>query len=225
MMTREEDLLARYGVREERLLTSATVVTAVRTVASTAVAAGAAAQQDLTLLVVALGIYWIGDILDGAVARWRDCETRIGAVLDIFSDRLNATTFYVGFAFLSPELAPAIFVYLAAFVVVDCFLSIAFLAWPIRSPNYFFCVDATIWKWNWSKPAKAINSGLFAILLLVTGWMWVGLLIASALLVLKCVSLGRLMRLGLPIPDNGLPIQAGRLPGDPSPGPLEGPVS
>ena len=37
-------------------------------------------------------------------------------------------------------------------------------------------------------------------LLLVTGWMWVGLAIASALLVLKCVSLHRLVRIGLPIP-------------------------
>ena len=80
------------------------------------------------------------------------------------------------------------------------FLSIAFLAWPLRSPNYFFVVDRPIWLWNWSKPAKAINSALFAVLLLVTGWMWVGLAVATALLVLKCVSLGRLMRIGLPVP-------------------------
>ena len=190
----------RYGVREERLLTGATVITAVRTVASVVLAAVAAQQQSLTLLVVALGVYWVGDMLDGFYARVRDCETRIGAVLDIMCDRLNAAAFYIGLAWLQPDLSPAIFVYLAEFMVVDCFLSIAFLAWPIRSPNYFFVVDRTIWLWNWSKPAKAVNSALFAVLLLVTGWMWVGLVIASVLLVLKCVSLHRLARIGLPVP-------------------------
>ncbi|GIM66826.1 hypothetical protein Pve01_88490 [Planomonospora venezuelensis] len=190
----------RYGVREERLLTGATVITAVRTVASVVLAAMAAHQQSLTMLVVALGVYWVGDMLDGFYARVRDCETRIGAVLDVICDRFNAAAFYIGLAWLQPDLSPAIFVYLAEFMVVDFFLSIAFLAWPIRSPNYFFVVDRPIWLWNWSKPAKAVNSALFAVLLLVTGWMWVGLAIASALLVLKCVSLRRLVQIGLPVP-------------------------
>lgn len=190
----------RYGVRDERLLTGATVITAIRTIASVVLAAVAASEESLTLLVVALVVYWIGDMLDGFYARVRDCETRIGAVLDIMCDRLNAAAFYIGLAWLQPDLSPAIFVYLAEFMVVDCFLSIAFLAWPVRSPNYFFVVDRPIWLWNWSKPAKAINSALFAVLLLVTGWMWVGLVIASALLVLKCVSLRRLVRIGIPIP-------------------------
>ena len=196
----EADPGDRYGVRDERLLTGATVITAVRTVVSVVLAAAAAYEQDLTLLVVALGVYWVGDMLDGLYARVRDCETRIGAVLDIMCDRLNAAAFYIGLAWLQPDLSPAIFVYLAEFMVIDCFLSIAFLAWPIRSPNYFFVVDRTIWLWNWSKPAKAVNSALFAVLLLVTGWMWVGLVIATALLVLKCVSLRRLAQIGLPVP-------------------------
>jgi CDP-diacylglycerol--glycerol-3-phosphate 3-phosphatidyltransferase len=191
----------RYGVRDERLLTGATAITAVRTVASVVLAALAAHEQSLTLLVVALVVYWVGDMLDGFYARVRDCETRIGAVLDIMCDRLNAAAFYIGLAWLQPDLSPAIFVYLAEFMVVDCFLSIAFLAWPVRSPNYFFVVDRPLWLWNWSKPAKALNSALFAVLLLVTGWMWLGLVIASALLVLKCVSLHRLAAIGLPVPE------------------------
>ena len=190
----------RYGVREERLLTGATVITAVRTVASVVLAATAAHQESLTLLVVALVVYWVGDMLDGFYARVRDCETRIGAVLDIMCDRLNAAAFYIGLAWLQPDLSPAIFVYLAEFMVVDCFLSIAFLAWPVRSPNYFFVIDRTLWLWNWSKPGKAVNSSLFAVLLLVTGWVWVGVAIASALLVMKSVSLVRLGRIGLPVP-------------------------
>ena len=185
----------------ERLWTSATVVTFVRTVVSVALAAWAAYDGDLTLLVVALVVYWIGDMLDGFVARVRDEETRIGAVMDIFCDRFCAAAFYIGLAWLEPHLSPAIFVYLAEFMVIDCFISIAFLAWPIRSPNYFYEIDRRIWLWNWSKPGKATNSALFAVLLLVTGWMWLGLAIATALLVLKCVSLGWLMRLRLPVPE------------------------
>ena len=185
----------------ERLWTSATVVTFVRTAISVTLAAWAAYDGDLTLLVVALAVYWVGDMLDGFVARVRDEETRIGAVMDIFSDRFCAAAFYIGLAWLEPHLSPAIFVYLAEFMVIDCFLSIAFLAWPIRSPNYFYEVDRRLWLWNWSKPGKATNSALFAVLLLVTGWMWLGLAIATALLVLKCVSLGWLMKLRLPVPE------------------------
>lgn len=196
----EQVTLADVGILHERLWTGATVITAVRTIASAGVSAWAAHERSLTLLVIALGIYWAGDILDGTWARLRGCETRIGAVLDIFSDRFNAGAFYLGLAWLQPELSPAIFLYLAEFMVVDTFLSIAFLAWPIRSPNYFYVVDRTIWRWNWSPPAKAVNSALFAVLLLVTGWMWLGLAIASALLVLKGWSTVRLLRIGLPVP-------------------------
>ena len=191
---------ADVGILHEHLWTGATVITAVRTVGSAAVAAWGALESSLTLLVVALAIYWVGDVLDGTWARLRGCETRIGAVLDIFSDRFNAGAFYVGLAWLQPDLAPAVFVYLAEFMVVDTFLSIAFLAWPIRSPNYFYVIDRTIWLWNWSKPAKAVNSALFAVLLLVTSWMWLGLAIAGALLALKCWSVARLLRIGLPVP-------------------------
>ena len=184
----------------ERVLTPATLVTGVRTVAAVALAGAAAYQESLTLLVVSLVVYWVGDMLDGGVARLLGCETRIGAALDILSDRFCAAAFYIGLIWLQPEFAPAVLVYLAEFMVVDCFLSLAYLAWPIRSPNYFFVVDRQLWLWNWSKPGKAVNSAAFAVLLLVTGWVWVGLAVATALLVLKAVSLARLARIGLPVP-------------------------
>ena len=185
---------------KERLGTSANVVTLVRTVASVVLAGLAIDRSSLTLLVVALAVYWAGDSLDGIVARIRGCETRMGAVLDILSDRFCAAAFYFGLAWLQPEHVLPVLVYLAEFMVVDCFLSLAFLAWPVRSPNYFFVVDRTIWLWNWSKPAKAANSAIFAVILLVTGMPLLGLVIASALLVLKCLSLVRLARIGLPVP-------------------------
>lgn len=187
-------------VDAERVGTSATAVTAVRTVASVALAGAAAYEESLELLVAALVVYWIGDMLDGFVARVRGCETRIGATLDILCDRFCAAAFYIGLIWLEPEFAPAVLIYLAEFMVVDCFLSLAFLAWPVRSPNYFFVVDRTLWLWNWSKPGKAVNSAAFAVLLLVTGNAVVGLVVATGLLALKSASLVRLMRLGLPVP-------------------------
>src|SRR3954467_926143 len=187
-------------VEAERVGTPATVVTGVRTVVAVALAGIAAPEQSLKLLVAALVVYWLGDMLDGFVARVLGCETRMGAALDILCDRFCAAAFYIGLMWLKPEFAPAVLLYLAEFMVVDCFLSLAFLAWPVRSPNYFFVIDRPLWLWNWSKPGKAVNSSLFAVLLLVTGWVWLGVAIATALLVMKSVSLGRLGRLGMPIP-------------------------
>jgi CDP-diacylglycerol---glycerol-3-phosphate 3-phosphatidyltransferase len=190
--------LARPG--RETLYNAANAVTLVRTVAAVVVALVAAERGSLTLLLVSLAIYWVGDIADGTVARMTDHETRIGAVLDILSDRFSAAAFYVGLAWLEPGLWPAVGIYLAEFMVVDAFISLAFLAWPLVSPNYFYLVDRRLWLWNWSKPGKAVNSAAFAVLLVVTEHVWVGVLVASALLALKVASLVRLARLGLPVP-------------------------
>src|SRR4051812_1302394 len=183
---------------KERIGTSATVITFVRTVVSVVLSGVAASQHSLTLLVVALVVYWAGDSLDGFVARIRGCETRTGAALDILSDRFCAAAFYVGLVWLHHGYALPVFLYLAEYMVIDCFLSLSFLSWPIRSPNYFYVIDRKIWQLNWSHPGKAINSSLFAVLLLVTGWTWVAAAIAIALISLKVWSLVRVTRIGLP---------------------------
>ena len=196
----------------ERLLTGATVITFVRTIATLVLSMWGAYDESLTLLVTGLVVYWVGDTLDGEWARRFDCETRIGGLIDMVSDRLSCGAFYVGLAWLQPApfffsdepmelIAIPIAVYLFEFMVIDMYLSLAFLAWPIRSPNYFYVVDRRIYVWNWSRLGKAANSGLFAVLLLATGWWWLGLIIAIALLVLKLVSLRWLLELGLPVPE------------------------
>lgn len=197
-MTPEE----RFGAdpSTERLWTLATVVTFVRTIASLAVAALGIVRGDEHLLWAAIGVYWVGDILDGAVARHLRCETRIGAVLDILCDRVNCAPVYLGLAWLHHDFVVPIFVYLFQFMTIDAFLSLAFLAWWVRSPNYFFEIDRTIFVWNWSKAAKAVNSSAVVILMVATGSMWVGLVIAVALVALKVVSLRRLLDIGLPMP-------------------------
>ncbi len=188
----------------ERFWTGATVITLVRTVASFVLCLVGLWQEELTWLVAGLAVYWLGDMADGAYARLRDCETRIGGVVDMLCDRINCAAFYLCFAALQHEMILPVAVYLFEFMVIDFFLSLAFLAWPIRSPNYFYEIDQRIYTWNWSKPAKAVNSSLFAVLLLVTGWWWLGLVIATGLLVLKCVSLRWLLQLGLPVPERSV---------------------
>lgn len=184
----------------ERLLTGATVITLVRTVISSAVMLFAAHDRNMTMLLVGLGLYWAGDILDGFVARSTDTETRWGAILDIVSDRFCAATYYVAFVWLVPHMWWPVGIFLFEFMVIDAVLSLAFLAWPLTSPNYFYLVDRRIWKWNWSKPGKAVNSAGVAIILELTRNVWVGAAIAIALLALKIVSFVWLAKLGLPMP-------------------------
>lgn len=184
----------------ETVLTWPTAITFARTIATLVLGLLGAQQQSLTLLLWALGVYWVGDMADGAVARLTDRETRTGATLDIMCDRISAGVFYVGFAWYDPTMVVPVGIYLAEFMVIDMFLSLAFLAWPVSSPNYFYLVDRRIWLWNWSKPGKALNSALFAVLMVWTRDPWLAGLIACALLVLKIMSMVWLARLGLPVP-------------------------
>jgi CDP-diacylglycerol---glycerol-3-phosphate 3-phosphatidyltransferase len=184
----------------ERLFTPATIITFLRTALTAVLMAWGIHENSLTWLVVGLVTFWVGDSLDGQVARRGHCESRIGAVIDIMSDRFSAAAFYLGLAWLHHEYVAPVLIYLAEYMVVDCFLSIAFLAWPVRSPNYFYVIDRKLWLLNWSHPGKATNSGLFAILLLATRLPWLGVVVASALLVFKCTSLAKVLRLGLPVP-------------------------
>ncbi len=203
----------------ERFLTPATIITFIRTTATVVIIGfglhegiphnGEFWSPALKLMTVALVVYWAGDSLDGQVARRMHHETRIGAVLDIMSDRMCAAAFYFGLAWLHPQFTVPVLLYLAEFMVIDCFLSIAFLAWRIRSPNYFYVIDQTIYRLNWSHPAKAVNSALFAVFLLVTRMPWLGGIIAGGLLVFKIVMLIRLAKIGLPIPTATGPV-AGR---------------
>jgi CDP-diacylglycerol---glycerol-3-phosphate 3-phosphatidyltransferase len=188
-------------VDEERVFTLPTVITFVRTGATLLLALWGAHSSSLTLLLWALGVYWLGDMADGAVARVMNRETRVGATLDIMCDRLSAACFYVGFAWFDPTMVIPVGIYLAEFMVVDLYVSLAFLAWPLSSPNYFYSIDRRLWLWNWSKPGKTLNSTLFALLMVLTRDAWLAGAIAAALLVVKSISMVWLFRLGLPVPE------------------------
>lgn len=183
------------GEEPDRLVTAPTVVTLVRTALSVALAVVAVANGSTAWLAAALVAYWVGDIADGALARWLHAETRTGAVLDIVSDRCCVALVYLPYATWNPEFAPAVGVYVFEFMVIDLFLSLGFLRWPIRSPNYFALVDRTLYRLNWTPLAKGTNSAGIAVAAVLLDAPVLALVVAVVLLAVKVGSLVRLTRL------------------------------
>lgn len=165
-----------------------------RTVLALGIGAAASTQRSLVLLAVAYAVYWIGDILDGQVARRTGTETRQGAVLDVICDRASCGMLAVTYLAMEPRAAAPIAVFLLQFMVVDCMLTLGFLRWPILSPNYFHKVDRRIYLWNWHWVAKATNTSAL-ILTVALGLFTVALVLAVAQLVVKSASLVALLTL------------------------------
>jgi CDP-diacylglycerol--glycerol-3-phosphate 3-phosphatidyltransferase len=179
----------------ETLATVPNAITAVRTVASLVLGLAGIVQGSVTLLFWALGVYWAGDFLDGEVARRTDRETRSGAIADIICDRLNVAVVYLGMLMIYPDLWLPIGIFLLNFMAVDGVLSLAFLSWPLRSPNYFFLVDRRVWIWNWSRPAKGLNSWMITVVTLGTKSVWISSIMATFVLAIKIASIVRVNQL------------------------------
>jgi CDP-diacylglycerol---glycerol-3-phosphate 3-phosphatidyltransferase len=188
----------------ETWLTWANLVTAVRVVLALACFAAAALTGNQAWNWAGLAIYWVLDILDGGIARRLRQETRIGAQLDILSDRLLIGAFYANFLRVHPEMAIPISLHLFQFVVIDQYLSQQFLRWPCLSPNYFHEIDRKVWLLNWSAAGKVANGGLVTIAIVFTaqgGWSWIFPSVVSlAVIALKVHSMVRLARLPVPEP-------------------------
>lgn len=178
----------------EQILTVPNVVTVVRTFGAILFAIWGVLAGLPLLLGIGYAIYWLGDVLDGWLARRLDQETRVGAVLDIVSDRACTCALVIGLLGYMPEAAPAVFVFLMSFMVLDAMLSMAFLYWGLTSPNYFYEVDRTVWLLNWSRCAKAANTGAFAIALAL-GSVLGALLLVTAILAIKVWSAVRIAQL------------------------------
>ena len=190
--------------------TWANLVTLVRVVAGVGVLAVAAVTHSAAWNFAGLAIYWILDTADGCLARRLGQETRLGAQLDILSDRLLVVFFYLNYLALHPEAVVAVALFLVQLCLIDHFLSNQFLRWPLLSPNYFHHVDRRIWLLNWSPAAKAVNSVLGTLLLVLTGWVWLSAFIAVALSAMKVYCWIRLQR--LPSPENApasVPLASG----------------
>jgi len=171
-------------------------MTLLRTSVAVPLGVYALVQASVHLLIAAYATYWVGDMLDGWLARRFDQETRIGAVLDIVSDRACCGVLVCVLAVVQPDMWPALAVFLIQFMVIDCVLSLAFLRWDLLSPNYFYRVDPTVYRYNWSPPAKATNT-VAVVVAVASGWLPVALAIALAQLTLKIWSSHRVLSLDL----------------------------
>ncbi len=174
------------------------LVTAVRTVATLVAWAVAVTTGSDAWLLAALLCYWIGDIADGLLARLTGRETRTGAVLDVLADRLSVCLVVVSYVSAHPSAALPAAVFLGQFVVLDAYLTLAFARWSLLSPNYFRLVDATVYRLNWSVPAKATNTGAVVLVWLVTGSPLAATALAVVVLGVKAYSALRVARLPVP---------------------------
>jgi CDP-diacylglycerol--glycerol-3-phosphate 3-phosphatidyltransferase len=173
------------------VLTAPNVITVMRTVGSLVLAMAALAHASPGLLVASYLVYWVGDMADGEVARRMGLETRTGAVFDIVADRANSLTCAACFVALDPRLAVPMAIYVIEFAVVDTMLSLGFLAFDVLGPNDFHGVDLLLWRWNWSRPAKALNTSCI-VLACLAGQAGVAAGFAAAVLVAKVWSCRRL---------------------------------
>jgi CDP-diacylglycerol--glycerol-3-phosphate 3-phosphatidyltransferase len=174
------------------------VVTALRTIATVVAWAVAVTTGKDGWLLAALLCYWIGDIADGLLARLTRRETRTGAVLDVLADRLGVCLVVVSYVSAHPSAALPAAVFLMQFVVLDAYLTLAFVRWSLLSPNYFSLVDATVYRLNWSPPAKATNTGAVVLVWLVTGSTVAATALAAVVLGVKAYSAVRIARLPVP---------------------------
>jgi phosphatidylglycerophosphate synthase len=171
-------------------------MTVLRTAVAVPLGVYALVEASLPLLVAAYGTYWVGDMADGWLARRLNQETRIGATLDIISDRACCSVLVCALAVIHPHMWPALAVFLMQFMVLDCILSLAFLRWDLVSPNYFYRVDPIVYRYNWSPPAKTVNT-VAVVVAVLSGLMPLALVIALAQLSLKIWSAKRVLTLDL----------------------------
>lgn len=123
-------------------------------------------EKNPTYNFIGLGIHWFGDVSDGVYARKFKQETILGAEIDIIADRVETLFFYVNFLHFRPYLFLPVALYLIDFAFVDFYLSYQFLKFKIISPNYFWKVDKTVYRWNFSPLAKFCNSTVVTFLLI-----------------------------------------------------------
>lgn len=174
--------------------TLANLVTVVRTLGAIALGGAALVLDRTDLLAAGYAVYWLGDMLDGFVARLLHQETRLGAVLDIVSDRACTSLLCLGLIAHLPHLAGPLLPFFVSFMVLDTILSLAFLCWPLLGPNDFGVVDRVVHRLNWSPPAKALNTAA-VVLLALAGVVWAAVLLTVVLVGVKLWSGLRVLRL------------------------------
>ena len=176
------------GIVKETLWTWVNLITVIRDVVCIGIFTYAFIHLDLVWNYIGLGIYWLLDSLDGFVARSLNQETRFGAQFDIISDRILVLLFYLNFLTYFPALYIPVVSFLICFIGIDLFLSLQMMRWPIKSPNYFYVVDQTIWCLNWSVIGKSFNTALFTLVICFTHSILLSMVVVGIILIVKGTS-------------------------------------
>jgi CDP-diacylglycerol--glycerol-3-phosphate 3-phosphatidyltransferase len=193
--------LVNHSIHDDGFWTWANAVTILRTVVSLILFSMAAVTHNEIFNYMGLGLFIVFDNLDGYLARALNQETLLGAQMDILSDRICFAFFYMNYLTIYPELTLVIVLFLVNFMVLDHYLSNQFMRWPIISPNYFYKVDQTIWRLNWSPLGKICNTGIVTILMITTKSVLVTLPVLIGLVSVKIYSCARLFRLSARLPE------------------------
>ena len=186
-----------FGPRDPRgAYSEANLVTLLRLGGSLVFFVLAAVRGDPTANFIGLGIHWLGDVLDGALARKARQETVLGAEIDIIADRVEVLFFIVNFIHFHPEVAVASAVYALDFAFVDFYLSYQFLKFDLISPNYFGRVDRRVYLLNYSPGGKLVNStAVILLLIFLPARQAVAAVLACGLIAVKVYSIHRLARI------------------------------
>lgn len=196
------EILAQKGqwtpAHRETIFTWANLVTLFRTIICMLCFSAAILNNRAELNFVGLGLYWSLDILDGWLARALNQETRIGAQLDILSDRLLVSFFYFNYLNLHPRSVIPIALFLLQFMLIDHYLSNQFMRWRALSPNYFYFINERVWQLNWSPIAKGINTGLVTLLLIFVPSLWIPTIVSLCLIAVKLYSVLLIWRIDNP---------------------------
>lgn len=156
------------------------ILTIIRLVLSLSFFILAVVKVSPTYNFIGLAIHWLGDVADGFYARKFKQETIVGAEIDIIADRVETLFFYINFLHFQPELWLPAAIYLLDFAFVDFYLSYQFLKFDLISPNYFYKVDLTVYRLNYSPLAKFCNSTVVTLILI----FWPQLMLIAALFAL-----------------------------------------
>jgi CDP-diacylglycerol--glycerol-3-phosphate 3-phosphatidyltransferase len=185
---------ARTGVFKPRppesIYSEPNILTLVRLTGSLVFFTLAAVQNNPTANFIGLGIHWAGDVLDGKLARWSKQETILGAEIDLIADRIETLFFYVNFLRFEPTLFLPVTVYLLDFAFVDFYLGYQFLKYDIISPDYFYKVDRTVYRLNFSTLGKLCNSTVVTLtLIFLPRLQLLALVFACGLIAVKIYSI------------------------------------
>lgn len=171
-------------------------LTAARAVISSSILGLAVYDGSRLLLVLGLLASWVGDMIDGHVARACRCETVLGAQVDGLADRLTAMLVVAGSIRISNGAALAVaggMTVWLQFGILDHALSAQFLRHDRWSPDEFHLDDEDAWRMNWAPFAKVVSNVPVGLLALGGPAIWGALAGAAVLLVVRTGSSLRLL--------------------------------